>query len=158
MSILTPGPEGLCLKPSHLMLHSCDDTVSVSLWEPLLHAEHGVHDRAAYGASGGSRGRAGHLGINVPSLHLQALLKGKNLSSMAQGPVPVGGCVAPLIFPGTKSPSLASSLIQVPWMSKESIWGIPPQLSACASHEGGSQRFHSSSSSGHTVGWPLHHP
>lgn len=71
----------------------------------------------------------------------------------------MGGCAAPLMFPGTKSPTLASSLIQVPWMSKESIWGILPQLSACASHEGRSQRFHSSSSSsGHMVGWFLRFP
>lgn len=64
--------------------------------------------------------------------------QGEELELKGSGPVPMGGCAAPLIFPGTKSPGFASSLIQVPWMSKESIWGIPPQLSACASHEGGS--------------------
>lgn len=64
---------------------------------------------------------------------------------MAGGPVAIRGCVAPLIFPGAKSTVLASSLIKVTWMSKEGIWGILSELSACASPQGGSQILHFSS-------------
>lgn len=136
------------------MSHSSDYTVSVFIWQPLPHARTWCPCQGSLQDRRGMQQHPWAPGRQCSILHLRALLKGKNLSSMAQGPVPMRGCVAPLIFPGAKPTSLASSLIEVPWTSKEGIRGIASQLPACASRESGSQILHFSSSE-HRVGWHL---
>lgn len=83
-------------------------------------------------------------GCHFPSLHLRALIKGRNWSQWLRM-LWQSETVGTFNTLCTQSTILASSLMKVPWASKGGIQGILSELPAWAGHQGCSRILHVSS-------------